>query len=110
MDLKEVYSIMDSKQVRETLQIIDLFWSIGLFIFFMYQKYMKKRCKFEVLYVTGVGSITDLVKIAFTDYTPGSITIKENEIERWHKELLIQRTCIETFLGDEYFTVFRKRK
>ena len=72
---------MDSKQVRETLQIIDLFWSIGLFIFFMYQKYMKKRCKFEVLYVTGVGSITDLVKIAFTDYTPGSITIKENEIE-----------------------------
>lgn len=71
---------MDENRIRETLQVIDLIWSIALFVFFVYQRLFKNRCKFEVLYVTGVGSVTDLVKLVATDKTPGSITIAENDV------------------------------
>lgn len=71
---------MDDTQIRRTLQVIDLLWSIGLFGFFLYQRVMKKRCKFEVLYVTGVGSFTDLVKLTATNTLPGSVTIAENGV------------------------------
>ena len=71
---------MDDSRIRETLQVVDLIWSILLFTFFAYQKVVKRRCKFEVLYVTGVGSFTDLVKLVATNKTPGSITIAENDV------------------------------
>ena len=71
---------MRHQDIRETLQVIDLLCSVVLFGFFVYQRVVKQRCKFEVLYVTGVGSITDLIKLVATDEIPGKITIAENGV------------------------------
>lgn len=108
---------MDDRTVRETLQYIDFLWSITLFIFFMYQRVYKNRCKFEVLYVSGVGSITDLVKIAFTDYTPASITIKENDVSfNWSQFYGWLVTCpvllihLSNLAGKDVFDVRRMMK
>ena len=48
----------------------DFLMSIVLFIFFVYQFFFKKRCRFEVLYTTGIGSITDAMKLFVSQQTP----------------------------------------
>ena len=108
---------MSEKSVRQTLQVIDLIWSIGLFLFFCYQKWFKKRCKFEVLYVTGVGTITDFIKLTYSDVTPGSITIQENNIEfNWSQYYGWLVTCpvllihLSNLEGKEVFNVRRMMK
>ena len=108
---------MDETSVRETLQYVDFMWSVMLFGFFAYQRVCKKRCKFEVLYVTGVGSVTDLVKIAFTDYTPGSITIEENGVQfNWSQFYGWLVTCpvllihLSNLAGKDVFDVRRMMK
>lgn len=108
---------MSEKSVRQTLQVIDLTWSIGLFLFFCYQKLFKKRCKFEVLYVTGVGTITDFIKLTYSDVTPGSITIQENNIEfNWSQYYGWLVTCpvllihLSNLEGKDVFNVRRMMK
>lgn len=108
---------MDDQRIRETLQYIDFLWSIFLFGFFAYQRVYKKRCKFEVLYVTGVGSVTDLVKIAFTDFTPASITIAENGVRfNWSQYYGWLVTCpvllihLSNLAGKDVFDVRRMMK
>jgi bacteriorhodopsin/response regulator of citrate/malate metabolism len=105
------------KTICTNTQLIDLFLSICLFSFFSYQKYFKKRCKFEVLYVTGVGSITDLVKLTITNELPASYTIKENGVTmNWSQFYGWMITCpvllihLSNLAGKDVFDVRRMMK
>eukprot|EP00238_Polyblepharides_amylifera_P006200 CAMPEP_0196576438 /NCGR_PEP_ID=MMETSP1081-20130531/5689_1 /TAXON_ID=36882 /ORGANISM="Pyramimonas amylifera, Strain CCMP720" /LENGTH=594 /DNA_ID=CAMNT_0041895037 /DNA_START=128 /DNA_END=1912 /DNA_ORIENTATION=+ len=103
--------------IAMTLQWMDLFGSFFMFGFFYYQKQVKKRCKFEVLYTTGVGSITDLLKLIIVGYVPAVFTILENGNKvywsRWFSWLC---TCpvllihLSNLPGKEIFNVRRMMK
>lgn len=105
------------KTICTNIQFIDLFLSICLFSFFSYQKYFKKRCKFEVLYVTGVGSLTDLVKLTITNELPASYTIKNNDVTmNWSQFYGWMITCpvllihLSNLAGKDVFDVRRMMK
>ena len=103
-----------SSNVALALEWIDLLSGFLLFLFFVYQKKMKGRCKFEVLYVTGVGTFTDWVKIYMVDYSPATFTIKETGVivnwSRWVGWLI---TCpvilihLSNLAGREVFDIQR---
>ena len=96
------------------MQSLDFLMSIVLFIFFVYQFFFKKRCRFEVLYTTGIGSITDAMKLFVSQQTPATFTILENNIivywSRWAGWLV---TCpvllfhLSNLAGNEHFNVQR---
>ena len=99
------------------IQFIDLLLSIFLFIFFYYQKIVKRRCKFEVLYVTGVGSLTDLVKLTITNELPASYVIENNGVLfNWSQFLGWMITCpvllihLSNLAGKDVFDVRRMMK
>lgn len=98
-------------------QLIDLLLSIFLFIFFCYQKIVKRRCKFEVLYVTGVGSLTDLVKLTITNELPASYVIENNGVSfNWSQFFGWMITCpvllihLSNLAGKDVFDVRRMMK
>ena len=98
-------------------QAVDLLLSIFLFIFFCYQKIVKRRCKFEVLYVTGVGSLTDLVKLTITNELPASYVIENNGVSfNWSQFFGWMITCpvllihLSNLAGKDVFDVRRMMK
>lgn len=103
--------------IRKSIEWIDFLMSIACFMFFYYQKVTKKRCKFEVLYVTGVGAVSDLIKIVAADVVPGQFTIEENGIKfGWSRYFGWLVTCpvllihLSNLAGKEVFDVRRMMK
>ena len=120
MNLKKtlrLVSVNGRNECQRNVTIRRLYVVCYAFWFLCVPKGVQKRCKFEVLYVTGVGSVTDLVKIAFTDYTPGSITIEENGVQfNWSQFYGWLVTCpvllihLSNLAGKDVFDVRRMMK
>jgi len=98
-------------------QWIDFISSFFLFLFFLYQRKYKGRCKFEVLYVTGVGTFTDWMKIFLTGYVPASFNIQQNgNFVGWSRWVGWLITCpvllihLANLPGKEIFNVRRLMK
>lgn len=105
------------RTICKHIQSTDLVLSIFLFIFFCYQKRVKRRCKFEVLYVTGVGSLTDLVKLTITNDLPASYVIENNKVSfNWSQFFGWMITCpvllihLSNLAGKDVFDVRRMMK
>lgn len=103
--------------IRKSIEWIDFLMSVACFMFFYYQKITKKRCKFEVLYVTGVGAVSDIIKIVAADVVPGQLTIAENGIKfGWSRYFGWLVTCpvllihLSNLAGKEVFDVRRMMK
>jgi len=103
--------------IRKGIEWIDFIMSVSLFAFFYYQKTVKKRCKFEVLYVTGVGGISDFIKVTAATVVPARLTIQENGIKfGWSRYFGWLTTCpvllihLSNLAGKEVFDVRRMMK
>jgi bacteriorhodopsin/CheY-like chemotaxis protein len=99
------------------LEWFDFVTGFALFLFFVYQKKMKNRCKFEVLYVTGVGAFTDWMKIFLTKTEPAQFTIEETGLKvNWSRWVGWLITCpvilihLSNLAGREVFDVRRLMK
>ena len=105
---------MNFHMIAFFLETLDFLMSLTLFAFLYYQFKYKKRCKFEVLYVTLVGSVTDLLKISITNFVPATFDIEDSSVtvywSRWAGWLI---TCpvllfhLSNLPGNEQFNVNR---
>ena len=88
-----------------------------LFSFFAYQRLAKRRCKFEVLFVTFVGGFSDLFKITIASEVPASFAVGGTDrIVAWSRWAGWLSTCpvllihLSNLAGKEVFNARRMMK
>jgi bacteriorhodopsin/DNA-binding NarL/FixJ family response regulator len=99
------------------MQIFDLICSILCFSFFAYQRLAKRRCKFEVLFVTFVGGFSDIMKITIATKVPASFSVgNSNRMVSWSRWAGWLSTCpvllihLSNLAGKEVFNARRMMK
>jgi bacteriorhodopsin len=87
------------------------------FSFFAYQRLAKRRCKFEVLFVTFVGGFSDLMKITIAGEVPASFSVGNSDrTVMWSRWAGWLSTCpvllihLSNLAGKEVFNARRMMK
>lgn len=100
-----------------SLQIFDLICSVTCFSFFAYQRLAKRRCKFEVLFVTFVGGFSDLMKVTISKEEPASFNVSATDrVVMWSRWAGWLSTCpvllihLSNLAGKEVFNARRMMK